>query len=60
MDKRNKDGSPTLARTIRAIIPGAKQQCPVSTTFLQYSPYPRFMLTQMYVSIVYPVVSTHV
>ena len=30
VDKRNKDGSPTLARTIRAIIPGAKQQCPVS------------------------------
>ena len=34
MDKRNKDGFPTLARTIRAIIPGAKQQCPVSKTFL--------------------------
>ena len=34
MDKRNKDGSPTLARTIRAIVPGAKQQCPVSVTFV--------------------------
>lgn len=37
MDKRNKDGSPTLARTIRAIIPGAKQQCPVSVTLIVFS-----------------------
>ena len=30
-DKRDKSGSPSMARSIRASVPGAKQQCSVSS-----------------------------